>query len=169
MPRLCRGCRPAAQVIRKNPEEFKINALTVLRTLWPQEHNPFYAGFGNRDSDVVAYTEAGVPSSRILVINPQGEIRLGGQVFTWASYPQLLELCHHMFPFLITDDDEVQLKTRVWEEMNRDYLEEQAERAAARSEAEAAGAELGDEAGGSGGRRGSRRRHKLRRRRLTIR
>jgi hypothetical protein len=95
-------------VILKKPEEFKIACLTDLRSLWPAGHNPFYAGFGNRDSDVVAYTEAGVPSSRILVINPQGEIRLGGQIFCWASYPKLIELCHHMFPFLISDDDDVE-------------------------------------------------------------
>ena len=63
------------QVIERKPEEFKIACLGELRSLWPPSHNPFYAGFGNRDSDVVSYTEAGVPQNRILVINPQVDSR----------------------------------------------------------------------------------------------
>lgn len=42
-----------------------------IRSLWPASHNPFYAGFGNRSSDVIAYRAAGVPPLRIFVINPQ--------------------------------------------------------------------------------------------------
>ena len=56
------------QVIRRKPEEFKIACLLDLRSLWPQEHSPFYAGFGNRDSDHVAYAAAGVPPVRFVVI-----------------------------------------------------------------------------------------------------
>ena len=63
------------EVIRRKPEEFKIACLLDLRSLWPAEHSPFYAGFGNRDSDHTAYAAAGVPPARILIINPKGEIR----------------------------------------------------------------------------------------------
>ncbi len=94
-----------AQVILKRPEEFKIQCLSDLRALWPERHNPFYAGFGNRDSDVVSYREVGVPQSRIMVINPQGEIRHGEGTYCWASYPKLVELSHQMFPFLKPDDE----------------------------------------------------------------
>ena len=52
------------EVILKKPEEFKIACLQDIRSLWPASYNPFYAGFGNRDSDVTAYRESGVPSSR---------------------------------------------------------------------------------------------------------
>ena len=94
------------EVILRKPEEFKIACLQDIRSLWPASHNPFYAGFGNRNSDVTAYQEAGVPLSRILVINPQGEIRLGGKIFPWASYPKLVQLSHEMFPALDTADHE---------------------------------------------------------------
>ena len=38
--------------------------------------------------------------------------------------------------YIIRDEEEVQLKTRVWEEMNREYLEAQAEKKAAREDLE---------------------------------
>lgn len=66
------------EVIRRNPEEFKIACLREIRALWPPEHNPFYAGFGNRDSDEMAYIAAGMPRARIFIINPQSEIRMAG-------------------------------------------------------------------------------------------
>ncbi|KAL3909975.1 MAG: hypothetical protein SGPRY_009228 [Prymnesium sp.] len=70
-----------------------------IRSLWPEAHNPFYAGFGNRASDVVAYKEAGVPPARIMVVNPQGEIHTSmREQYCWATYPRLLQLCNQMFP-----------------------------------------------------------------------
>ena len=36
------------EVIERRPEEFKIAALNDLKQLFP--HNPFYAGFGNRET-----------------------------------------------------------------------------------------------------------------------
>jgi len=92
------------EVIRRNPEEFKIACLQEIRSLWPPEHNPFYAAFGNQPSDEVAYLAAGVPKSRILVINPNGAIRRTGTIYCWASYSRLLELVHEMFP-PINDND----------------------------------------------------------------
>ena len=76
------------QVIRRKPEEFKIACLEDLRSLWPADRNPFYAGFGNRDSDAVAYVEAGVPQSRIMIINPQGEIHTSRQVPLAGEQPR---------------------------------------------------------------------------------
>lgn len=46
----------------------------------------------------MAYLAAGVPPSRIFVINPAGEIRQGGGTYCWASYPRLLELAQEVFP-----------------------------------------------------------------------
>jgi len=86
------------EVIRRNPEEFKIACLTDIRELWPPDYNPFYAGFGNQPSDEMAYLAAGIPRSRILIINPTGEIRISGQTYCYASYPRLLSLAHQMFP-----------------------------------------------------------------------
>jgi len=65
--------------------------------------------------------------------------------------------------YIIYDADEVALKTRVWEEMNKDYLDAQAEKAQARAEAERLAAERGEPIGGANGgsgRRGAKRQRK---------
>ena len=36
------------EVIEKKPEEFKIACLRDIKRLFPEEKNPFYAGYGNR-------------------------------------------------------------------------------------------------------------------------
>ncbi len=36
------------EVIRRNPEEFKIACLKDIRALFPPSQSNFYAGFGNR-------------------------------------------------------------------------------------------------------------------------
>ena len=62
------------ELIRRAPAEFKIACLTDIRQLFPAEWNPFYAGFGNRGSDVVSYAAVGVPRGRTFTINPKGEM-----------------------------------------------------------------------------------------------
>ena len=39
---------------------FKIAALKNIRNLFPDEWNPFYAGFGNRDTDAISYRAVGI-------------------------------------------------------------------------------------------------------------
>lgn len=41
------------EVIRRRPDEFKIQALTDIQKLFPLTWNPFYAGFGNRETVLV--------------------------------------------------------------------------------------------------------------------
>jgi len=41
------------EVILKKPEVFKIACLRDIKNLFPI-YNPFYAGFGNRDTDAIA-------------------------------------------------------------------------------------------------------------------
>jgi phosphatidate phosphatase PAH1 len=38
------------EVIYKRPEVFKIATLREIKSLFPAEHNPFYSGFGNRET-----------------------------------------------------------------------------------------------------------------------
>jgi len=63
------------EVIEKKPEEFKIACLRDIKRLFPEDKNPFYAGYGNRVNDVWAYQAVGIPMSRIFTINPKGELR----------------------------------------------------------------------------------------------
>lgn len=49
-----------------------------IRKLFPSEYNPFYAGFGNRDTDELSYRKMGIPKGKIFIINPK--------VFFFISY-----------------------------------------------------------------------------------
>ncbi|CAJ0582471.1 unnamed protein product, partial [Mesorhabditis spiculigera] len=62
------------EVIERRPEVFKIAALTDLKKLFPVKH-PFFAGFGNRETDIVSYRAVEIPMSRILIIDPTGKVR----------------------------------------------------------------------------------------------
>jgi phosphatidate phosphatase LPIN len=58
-------------MILRRPHEFKIATLQEIRALFPAEWNPFYAGFGNRDTDEISYRAVNVPPARIFIINPK--------------------------------------------------------------------------------------------------
>ncbi|KAK4377673.1 hypothetical protein RND71_003969 [Anisodus tanguticus] len=59
------------EVIRRAPHEFKIACLEDIKALFPHDHNPFYAGFGNRDTDEFSYRKIGIPKGKIFIINPK--------------------------------------------------------------------------------------------------
>lgn len=42
-----------------------------IRALFPRDSNPFYAGFGNRDTDEISYLKVGIPKGKIFIINPK--------------------------------------------------------------------------------------------------
>ena len=42
-----------------------------IKSLFPSDCNPFYAGFGNRDTDEVSYLKVGIPKGKIFIINPK--------------------------------------------------------------------------------------------------
>lgn len=67
----CQRLSHASQVLRR-PHEFKIRCLEDIRALFPSDWNPFYAGFGNRDTDEISYLTVGVPASKCFIINPKG-------------------------------------------------------------------------------------------------
>ena len=84
------------EVILRRPQEFKIKALQDVRDAFPADHNPFFAGFGNRDSDVMAYNANHFPKGRIFIINPDGEIR--NNSLMKSSYNTMAEMAELMFP-----------------------------------------------------------------------
>ncbi|KAL8130587.1 hypothetical protein V2J09_019742 [Rumex salicifolius] len=85
------------EVIRRAPHEFKIAYLETIRALFPPDHNPFYAGFGNRDTDELSYLKVGIPRGKIFIINPKGEVAVQRRVDR-KSYTSLHTLVHDMFP-----------------------------------------------------------------------
>eukprot|EP00002_Diphylleia_rotans_P017398 TRINITY_DN3376_c0_g1_i1.p1 TRINITY_DN3376_c0_g1~~TRINITY_DN3376_c0_g1_i1.p1 ORF type:complete len:986 (-),score=246.25 TRINITY_DN3376_c0_g1_i1:140-3097(-) len=85
------------EVIRRKPEEFKIACLHDIRQLFPEDVNPFHAGFGNRYTDFISYRSVGIPIGRIFTINTHGEIEVAGGTFK-SSYVKLNDFVNEMFP-----------------------------------------------------------------------
>ncbi|KAM6971282.1 phosphatidate phosphatase LPIN2-like [Tautogolabrus adspersus] len=86
------------EVIEKKPEKFKIECLTDIKNLFFPNTYPFYAAFGNRENDVFAYKQVGVPVCRIFTVNPKGELILEQAKGNKTSYGRLSELVEHVFP-----------------------------------------------------------------------
>ncbi len=85
------------EVIEKKPEEFKISCLKDIQSLFPS-HNPYYAGYGNKTSDVKSYKTVGIPESRIFTINPQGEVKHEVSGVFQSSYSKLCDYVDLIFP-----------------------------------------------------------------------
>ncbi|KAE9447862.1 hypothetical protein C3L33_20244, partial [Rhododendron williamsianum] len=91
--------REGAMVIgdKESPHEFKIACLEDIKALFPPEYNPFYAGFGNRDTDELSYRKIGIPKGKIFIINPKGEVAISHRIDV-KSYTSLHTLVNDMFP-----------------------------------------------------------------------
>jgi len=85
------------EVIDRKPHVFKIAALRDIRGLFSQEHNPFYAGFGNRESDYRAYTSVGVPEAKVFIIDTKGLIHHCNTTYA-RTYQTMRQIVHEMFP-----------------------------------------------------------------------
>uniref|UniRef100_A0A3Q3AUH9 phosphatidate phosphatase n=1 Tax=Kryptolebias marmoratus TaxID=37003 RepID=A0A3Q3AUH9_KRYMA len=90
------------EIIEKKPEKFKIECLTDIKNLFYSNTHPFYAAFGNRENDVFAYKQVGVPVCRIFTVNPKGELILEQAKGNKTSYGRLSELVEHVFPLRST-------------------------------------------------------------------
>uniref|UniRef100_A0A9J7ZQP6 phosphatidate phosphatase n=1 Tax=Cyprinus carpio carpio TaxID=630221 RepID=A0A9J7ZQP6_CYPCA len=89
------------EVIEKKPEKFKIECLNDIKNLFYPSTEPFYAAFGNRETDVYSYKEVGVPLNRIFTVNPKGELIQEHAKTNISSYGRLCEVVDHVFPLLI--------------------------------------------------------------------
>ncbi|CDR94969.1 Phosphatidate phosphatase LPIN3 [Babesia bigemina] len=85
------------EVISRSAYMFKIPALRDIRNLFPPDHNPFYAGFGNNESDHRAYVSVGVPENRVFIINPSGIIRHVNVNYA-KTYESMSDIAELMFP-----------------------------------------------------------------------
>lgn len=55
----------------------EIRLLQDIKKLFPSDYNPFYAGFGNRDTDELSYRKIGIPKGKIFIINPKVHVFYG--------------------------------------------------------------------------------------------
>jgi hypothetical protein len=87
------------EVIRRKPQEFKIGALREVRSLFTMDYNPFHAGFGNRETDVISYRAVGLIPHRIFVVNASAELVVNSVRYeSAASYSSLRDLVNSVFP-----------------------------------------------------------------------
>ncbi|KAF3772290.1 Phosphatidate phosphatase [Nymphaea thermarum] len=77
--------------------QFLFNLKQDIRALFPLDRNPFYAGFGNRDTDEISYLKVGIPKGKIFIINPKGEVAVNRRIDT-KSYHSLHSLVNGIFP-----------------------------------------------------------------------
>jgi len=104
------------EVVQRRPEEFKTACLKDVASLFPNlGSRAFFAGFGNRISDVIAYREVGIPESKVFIINPKGEVTTPHSRSYKKSYSTINELVHEMFPFAAKGKAKVD---EVWNQFN---------------------------------------------------
>ena len=63
----------------------EFHVLQDIKKLFPTDCNPFYAGFGNRDTDEFSYRKIGIPEGKIFIINPKVWIFVTDIPFWWSS------------------------------------------------------------------------------------
>jgi phosphatidate phosphatase LPIN len=89
------------EMITQKPDVFKFALLREIKKVFPNNINPFYAGFGNKDTDAIAYRAIDIPMDRIFLINSKGSLlQLNNTEI--ASYTKLNELITNIFPTLAT-------------------------------------------------------------------
>lgn len=86
------------EVIDHKPYVFKIAALRDIHRLFPEGYNPFYAGFGNRDTDHRAYVHIGIPESRIYIIDRDGTLHHVNASVCVKTYASMGAVSDRMFP-----------------------------------------------------------------------
>ncbi|KAG7385284.1 Nuclear elongation and deformation protein 1 [Phytophthora pseudosyringae] len=80
-------------------QDFKVAALDALRSLFPREVNPFYAAFGTTQTDTVVFTQVGVFSGKVFIVDPtDGSLRHQSMMGFHESYTSLLGRMDAMFP-----------------------------------------------------------------------
>lgn len=85
------------EVIDRKPQLFKIAALLNIKNLFREDQSPFYAGFGNRDTDAISYRAVGINFRRIFIVNPKSEVVIFKSMYK-KSYPLMVDLVDQMFP-----------------------------------------------------------------------
>ena len=89
-------------IIQKQQYLIKILSLLEIKNLFgsKNEEQHFFAGFGNKETDAIAYRYLGMPLKNIFIINTSSDIvQLGEKEKT--TYPKLIEACEEYFPKLI--------------------------------------------------------------------
>ena len=88
------------EIIDKVPQEFKIECLLNLLKLFPSDVEPFYAGFGNKPSDKIAYEKIGIDPGKIYIINEKGEVSKNFRTKCKTNFLLMDEQIDELFPYV---------------------------------------------------------------------
>ena len=86
------------EVIEKAPDQLKIKLLASVNEIFPNTKRPIVAGFGNRETDSIAYLRIKIPSDRIFCINEKSVITNEQTKDFSTSYPEMLDKIEEYFP-----------------------------------------------------------------------
>jgi phosphatidate phosphatase LPIN len=79
------------EVIAKKPQEFKIPCLAQVANLFPSG-KPFFAGFGNRVTDLQSYSAVNILPQNVYIVDKEGGLSNHGthtkSVFTYRTLVQ---------------------------------------------------------------------------------
>jgi len=92
------------EIIYKRPELFKMAALKDIRSLFPANHNPFHAGFGNRDTDAISYKSVGISLEKVFIVDSRGDIQHNSE--SKKSYALINTMIKDLFPGIVKDEKE---------------------------------------------------------------
>ena len=87
------------EVIERKPHLLKIPVLSELKNLFPQNVAPFYAGFGNRETDGVAYRYVNIPLNNIFIIDTSSKVLRLGETKK-GGYKLIADKIDEIFPFI---------------------------------------------------------------------
>ena len=85
------------EVIERKPHLLKIPVLSEVKNLFPQNTNPFFAGFGNRETDGVAYRYINIPLNNIFIIDTSSKVLRLGETKK-STYKLLADKVDEIFP-----------------------------------------------------------------------
>ena len=105
------------QVVTGRPDEMKTSLITNLWEIFKEDvasdiGETIVASYGNKETDVKAYTNCGLPKERIYIVNTYGELRnLGSGVV--SSYEEQAAAIDSIFPKLELVRTQKLLKTPI--------------------------------------------------------
>jgi phosphatidate phosphatase LPIN len=83
------------EVVIKEPHILKISILSTIGNLF--HDNPYVAGFGNRETDAVAYSKVGIAPDHVFIIDKKSIISVDG-VITYKNYLDMMHDVDNLFP-----------------------------------------------------------------------
>ena len=112
------------EVIEKKPHLLKIPLLTELQNLFPKALKPFYAGFGNRETDAISYRYLGIPLNRCFIINPSSEVIQLGETFK-TTYQEIADNVDKDFPKIMKNEESVKSENNDYERSDSELINEE--------------------------------------------